>query len=122
MTDDFENFNDDDDGWLSELEISDTDLENELYDWRAAHAQELAETSYDQDGAPHRARPGMLRAQPRPSTSRQAQPRQAPSRQAPSRQAPSRQAAARQAPSRRPPSRQVPPRQLIEDEPEDEFA
>src|SRR5512135_1013884 len=131
MTDDFENFNDEHDDWLSELEISDTDLENELYDWRAAHAQELAETSYDQDGAPARTRPGMLRAQPRPSLPRQAQPRQAqprqaqprqaPSRQAPSRQAQQRQAAARQAPSRRPPSRQVPPRHLIEEEPEDEF-
>ena len=50
MREDFENFNDDDDEWLSELEISDTDLENELSDWHAAQAQDLAETSYGQDG------------------------------------------------------------------------
>src|SRR5690349_17246646 len=103
MREDFENFNDDDEEWLSELEISDTDLENELSDWHAAQAQDLAETSYGQDGAPHRGRPGMLRAQPRPAQPRPAQPRPAPSRhtpprprQAPSRQAPSRPGLARQ--------------------------
>src|SRR5256885_4409228 len=64
MREDFENFNDDDEEWLSELEISDTDLENELSGWHAAQARELADTSYGQDGAPHRGRPGMLRAQP----------------------------------------------------------
>ena len=58
MRDDFENFNDNDEEWLSELEISDTDLENELSDWHAAQARELAETSYGQDGAPPRGRPG----------------------------------------------------------------
>ena len=93
MREDFENFNDDDEEWLSELEISDTDLENELSDWHAAQAQDLAETSYGQDGAPHRGRPGMLRAQPRP-----AQPRPAPARHTPPRprQAPSRPGLARQ--------------------------
>src|SRR5689334_10047756 len=103
MREDFENFNDDDDEWLSELEISDTDLENELSDWHAAQAHDLAETSYGQDGTPHRGRPGMLRAQPRPAQPRPApsrptppRPRQAPSRQAPSRQAPSRPGLARQ--------------------------
>src|SRR5690242_16548150 len=102
MREDFENFNDDDDEWLSELEISDTDLENELSDWHAAQAQDLAETSYGQDGTPHRGRPGMLRAQPRPAQPRPAQPRPAPSRPTPPRprQAPSRQAPSRQAPSR----------------------
>jgi len=93
MREDFENFNDDDEEWLSELEISDTDLENELSDWHAAQAQDLAETSYGQDGAPRRGRPGMLRAQPRP-----AQPRPAPARHTPPRprQAPSRPGLARQ--------------------------
>jgi hypothetical protein len=82
MREDFENFNDYDEEWLSELEISDTDLENELSDWHAAQAQDLAETSYGQDGAPHRGRPGMLRAQPRPAPARHTppRPRQAPSR------------------------------------------
>jgi hypothetical protein len=98
MREDFENFNDDDDEWLSELEISDTDLENELSDWHAAQAQDLAETSYGQDGAPHRGRPGMLRAQPRPAQPRPAQPRPAPARHTPPRprQAPSRPGLARQ--------------------------
>src|SRR5712672_1144814 len=101
MREDFENFNDEDEEWLSELEISDTDLENELSDWHAVQARQLAETSYGQDELPHRGRPGMLRAQPRPASSRQAQSRQAQSRQAPSRQARGRQA---------------PPRHLIEEE------
>jgi hypothetical protein len=101
MREDFENFNDDDDEWLSELEISDTDLENELSDWHAAQARQLAETSYGQDGIPHRGRPGMLRAQPRPASSRPG----------PSRQAPPRQGRGRQAP----------PRHLIEEEPDDDF-
>jgi hypothetical protein len=91
MREDFENFNDDDDEWLSELEISDTDLENELSDWHAAQARELAETSYGQDGAPPRGRPGMLRAQPRPTPSRHTPARQAPPRQAPPRGGSSRQ-------------------------------
>ena len=99
MREDFENFNDDDEEWLSELEISDMDLENELSDWHAAQASELADTSYGQDGAPHRGRPGMLRAQPRPAQPGPAQPRPAPSRHTPPRP--------RQAPSR---SRQVPTR------------
>ena len=106
MREDFENFNDEDEEWLSELEISDTDLENELSDWHAAQARQLAETSYGQDGIPHRGRPGMLRAQPRPASSRPGQSRPTPSRQAPSRQARGRQA---------------PPRHLIEDEPDDDF-
>jgi hypothetical protein len=99
----FENFNDDDDGWLSELEISDTDLENELSDWHAAQARQLAETSYGQDEMPHRGRPGMLRAQPRPASSRPASSRQASSRQARGRPAP------------------PPPRQFIEEDPDDDF-
>ena len=62
MLDDFENYSDDNDEWLSELEISDTDLENELSYWHAAQATELTETSYGQYGVPRRGRPGMLRA------------------------------------------------------------
>ncbi len=78
MDEDFENFNDQDEEWLTELEIRATDLENELFDWREAHARELAETSYGRDGAPGKSRDapnGALRAQPR-----QAVPRQAPAR------------------------------------------
>jgi hypothetical protein len=78
MDENFENFNDQDEEWLTELEIRATDLENELFDWREAHARELAETSYGRDGAPGKTRDapnGALRAQPR-----QAAPRQAPAR------------------------------------------
>ena len=78
MDEDFENFNDQDEEWLTELEIRAADLENELFDWREAHARELAETSYGRDGAPGKTRDapnGALRAQPR-----QAAPRQAPAR------------------------------------------
>ena len=78
MDEDFENFNDQDEEWLTELEIRATDLENELFDWREAHARELAETSYGRDGAPGKTRDapnGALRAQPR-----QAAPRQVPAR------------------------------------------
>jgi hypothetical protein len=80
MDEDFENFNDQDEEWLTELEIRATDLENELFDWREAHARELAETSYGRDGAPGKTRDapnGALRAQPR-----QAVPRQVPAREA----------------------------------------
>ena len=77
MTEEFENFNDQDEEWLNELELRATDLENELYDWREAHARELADTSHGRDGVPRQAsgaRPGMLRARPRPVPPRQAQP------------------------------------------------
>jgi hypothetical protein len=70
MTNEFENFNDRDEEWLRELELRATDLENDLFDWREAHARELADSSYGRDGTPQRSmdgRPGMLRAQPRPA-------------------------------------------------------
>ncbi len=38
MTNGFENFNDRDEEWLRELELRATDLENDLFDWREAHA------------------------------------------------------------------------------------
>ena len=88
MDEDFENFNDQDEEWLTELEIRATDLENELFDWREAHARELTDTSYGQDGAPRRtrdARTGALRAQPKQAQARQAQPKRASARQAPPR-------------------------------------
>ncbi len=68
MDEEFENFNDQDEEWLTELEIRATDLENELFDWREAHARELAETSNGRDGAPGQTRDtrnGAVRAQPR---------------------------------------------------------
>jgi hypothetical protein len=77
MTNEFENFNDQDEEWLHELELRATDLENELFDWREAHARELADGGYGLDGAPHRSsagRPGMLRAQPRKTPPRPARP------------------------------------------------
>jgi hypothetical protein len=81
MTNEFENFNDRDEEWLRELELRATDLENDLFDWREAHARELADSSYGRDGTPQRSvegRPGMLRAQPRPAQPRPAQPRRTP--------------------------------------------
>ena len=80
MSEEFENFNDEDEEWLTELEIRATDLENELFDWREAHARDLAETSYGRDGAPRKTREptnGALRAHPR-----QAPPKQVPLREA----------------------------------------
>ena len=77
MTNEFENFNDHDEEWLNELELRATDLENELFDWREAHARELADSGYGRDGTPHRSsagRPGMLRAQPRKTPPRPARP------------------------------------------------
>ena len=56
MHEEFENFNDDSDGWLTDLEIRAAELETELFDWREAHARELAETGYGRDGAPRRTR------------------------------------------------------------------
>jgi hypothetical protein len=70
MTNEFENFNDRDEEWLRELELRATDLENDLFDWREAHAREIGDSSIGLDGIPQRARegrPGMLRAQPRPT-------------------------------------------------------
>jgi hypothetical protein len=78
MDEDFENFNDQDEEWLTELEIRAADLENELFDWREAHTRELTETSYGRDGAPGKTRDtrnGALRAQPRQPPPRQAPPR-----------------------------------------------
>jgi hypothetical protein len=80
MSEEFENFNDEDEEWLTELEIRATDLENELFDWREAHARDLAETSYGRDGAPRKPREptnGAVRAHPR-----QAPPKQVPLREA----------------------------------------
>ena len=54
MTNEFENLNDRDEEWLHELELRATDLENELFDWREAHARELADSSYGRDVAPFR--------------------------------------------------------------------
>ncbi len=85
MNEGFENFNDRDEEWLSDLEIRAMDLENELFDLREAHARELAETSYGREGAPSRnrelrtreSRTGDLRARPRQTQPREAQPREA---------------------------------------------
>ena len=91
MDEDFENFSDQDEEWLTELEIRASDLENELFDWREAHARELADTSYGRDGAPSRdARTGALRAQPKQGQPKRAQPRQGQPKQASARQAPPR--------------------------------
>ena len=78
MTNEFENFNDRDEEWLRELELRATDLENDLFDWREAHAKETADGSYGLDGTPQRSsegRPGMLRAQPRPAPPTRTPPR-----------------------------------------------
>jgi hypothetical protein len=90
MDEEFENFNDQDEEWLTELEIRATDLENELFDWREAHARDLAENSYGRDGAPRRtrdARTGALRAQPQQSQPKQSPPKRAQAKQESPRQA-----------------------------------
>ena len=77
MTNEFENFNDRDEEWLRELELRATDLENDLVDWREAHAREITDSSFGLDEAPQRSsagRPGMLRAQPRPAPRVRTQP------------------------------------------------
>ena len=77
MTNEFENFNDRDEEWLRELELRATDLENDLFDWREAHARELADGSFGLDEPPQRSRegrPGMLRAQPRPAPPKRTPP------------------------------------------------
>jgi hypothetical protein len=75
MDAEFENFNDQDEEWLSELEIRAADLQDELFDWREAHARELAETGYGRDGAPHRTRAD---ARTGPRRARQVPPRDDP--------------------------------------------
>jgi len=93
MDEEFENFNDQDEEWLTELEIRATDLENELFDWREAHARELADTSYGRDGAPSRSRDGRsgaLRAQPKQAQPEQAQPKHASAKKASAKKAPPR--------------------------------
>jgi hypothetical protein len=77
MTSEFENFNDRDEEWLRELELRATDLENDLFDWREAHAREHADSSFGLDATPQRSaegRPGMLRAQARPAQSTRTPP------------------------------------------------
>jgi hypothetical protein len=77
MTNGFENFNDRDEEWLHELELRATDLENDLFDWREAHARELTDSGSGGDGIPRRSsegRPGMLRAQARRTPPRPARP------------------------------------------------
>src|SRR5712664_2673768 len=86
MDQSFENFNDQDQEWLSDLEIRTLDLENELFDLREAHARELAETNYGREAASGRARDprsmagraGDLRARARHAQPRQPQPAEAP--------------------------------------------
>jgi hypothetical protein len=69
MNEEFENFSGYDEEWLSELETRAAELETQLFDWREAHARELAETGYGRDGTarPARgdARIASLRAQSR---------------------------------------------------------
>jgi hypothetical protein len=110
MTNEFENFNDRDEEWLRELELRATDLENDLFDWREAHARELADSSYGRDGTPQRStdgRPGMLRAQPRPAQPRPAQPGRIPPQPA--------------RPLHNEPD-DVPPYAIEEDEPDDDLS
>jgi len=80
MTNEFENFNDRDEEWLRELELRATDLENDLFELREAHAKDIADSSIGLDGMPQRSRegrPGMLRAQPRPAPPTRTPPRPA---------------------------------------------
>jgi hypothetical protein len=69
MNDEFENFNGYDEEWLSELENRAAELETQLFDWREAHARELADTGSGRDGTPRpprgEARIAAMRAQSR---------------------------------------------------------
>ena len=56
MNEEFENFNDYDEEWLTELEIRAADLENELFDWRETHGRELTGNSNGRDGGSRRTR------------------------------------------------------------------
>jgi len=89
MNEDLENFNVHDEEWLAELENKAADLQNELFDWREAHSREAADAGYDWDEAPpvretgtREARPGMLRAQPRPRQTQRGTRQAAPPRTA----------------------------------------
>jgi hypothetical protein len=77
VNEEFENFNDQDEEWLSELEIRAADLENELFDWREAHATELADTSHGRDRIARRTR-GDARTTAKRAQSRQVPPRDDP--------------------------------------------
>jgi hypothetical protein len=56
MSQDLENFNDEDDEWLSELETRAIDLEKELFDLRESRARELSESAYRREAVPRQAR------------------------------------------------------------------
>ena len=52
---DFENFSDDDELWLSDLETRAIDLENELSVWRETRQRSLSDEDYDPEPSPSRA-------------------------------------------------------------------
>jgi hypothetical protein len=114
----FENFNDQDEEWLSDLEIRAMDLENELFDLREAHARELAETSYGRDAASGRTR--ELRSTDGQAADLRARPRHSQSGSTPSREAQPREAQPRQAQPRPAQPRPAQPRQALHDVIEDD--
>jgi hypothetical protein len=88
MNEEFENFNDEDEEWLTELEIRATDLENELFDWREAHARTGALRAQPQQVQPQPVQPRPAQPRPvqsRPAQSRPAQPQPTPPRRTPPR-------------------------------------
>src|SRR5271154_7376318 len=58
---DFENFSDDDELWLSDLETRAIDLENELSVWREVRQRALGEQEYGAEQVPSRPHPSFRR-------------------------------------------------------------
>jgi hypothetical protein len=71
----FENFSDDDELWLSDLETRAIDLENELSVWREARQRTLAEEDYAAEPVPSSPHESFRRAGSKPGRGTQAGPR-----------------------------------------------
>jgi hypothetical protein len=71
----FENFSDDDELWLSDLETRAIDLENEFSVWREARQRALTEQEYDDEPASNPAHESFRRAAGKPDRGSPAAPR-----------------------------------------------
>lgn len=72
---DFENFNDDDELWLSDLETRAIDLENELSVWRESRQRALGEQDFEPEPVPSPPHESFRRVAGRPDRGAQAGPR-----------------------------------------------
>jgi len=71
----FENFSDDDELWLSDLETRAIDLENEFSVWRETRQRALAEQDYDAEPVTNAPHESFRRAAGKPDRGSQAAPR-----------------------------------------------